>query len=467
MLETRRLLAGDVNVAVDGTNLMVTGDNQANQVDITRNQTGVLVVSGLNTTINGTNNPFVAIPNVLSINITLDGGNDETTIDNVLLHKDLNFFGNEGNDRLTVTDSYAGRLYVESGSGNDVLDLDLITGKSAKVDLGSGNNILAATALFAGKNFEVYGGDGSNTFTANTLVVNRNLSVGFGAGHDNLLFAGETFIGKSSRVYLNDGNDFAGFLPTQNSANASLQQSLHFDAGNGNDNLALDNNTGLNKRSHLDGNNGTDSIEQASAFAENIRIKNFENTSINDLNGILDSVYSQLSNAGIDPSIFGGSISSPIDLVLSSSTLNVGENDDPVSVDSGLLLNGNASQRILRAEVQISDFQSGQEILRFDNPNGIVGSFNAITGAMRLTGSALLADYQQALRDVTYENTSENPLTDTRQFEFSVTSNLETVTGTRDFRIVSANDAPVITLSTTNATVSPDDLPFVIDRGMA
>ena len=149
MLETRRLLAGDVNVAVDGTNLMVTGDNQANQVDITRNQTGVLVVSGLNTTINGTNNPFVAIPNVLSINITLDGGNDETTIDNVLLHKDLNFFGNEGNDRLTVTDSYAGQLYIESGSGNDVIDLDLITGKSADVNLGSGKNLLAATAFAA------------------------------------------------------------------------------------------------------------------------------------------------------------------------------------------------------------------------------------------------------------------------------------------------------------------------------
>ena len=464
MLESRLLLAGNINVMVDSTNLIVVGDNQANQVEISRNDAGSLMVTGLNTTINGSGNPFIAVPNVLSINMKLNAGNDEATIDNVIVYKQLSFFGNEDDDRLIITGSYAENLYIESGPGNDVVDLDLITGKSAEVNLGSGDNVFAATALFAGRHLILKGGDGNNTVTSNTLVVNRDLSIGFGAGNDHVLLAGMSSVRKKSQINLGSGDDFFGVQPTQNSAKTRLKHSVHLDAGPGNDNVVFDNNTQIDKRSHLNGGDGIDSLDQANSIVDKkTRIENFENSSVTDFQGILDSIFAKLSEAGIDPGMFGGSVSSPIELVVSSSTLDFVENDDPVNVDSGLLLNGGTSQRILRAEVRIGNFQSEQESLMFSNGNGISGAFNPNTGVLSLTGTALLAAYQQALRDVTYENTSDNPPTDTRQFQFSVTSDRETVTGSRDFRVVGVNDAPMITLARTRAAVQRLDLPFVID----
>jgi len=56
-------------------------------------------------------------------------------------------------------------------------------------------------------------------------------------------------------------------------------------------------------------------------------------------------------------------------------------------------------------------FVSGEDILAFTDQNGITGSWNGSTGVLTLTGSATLANYQTALRSVTYLNSSDNPST--------------------------------------------------------
>jgi hypothetical protein len=56
-----------------------------------------------------------------------------------------------------------------------------------------------------------------------------------------------------------------------------------------------------------------------------------------------------------------------------------------------------------------SGFAAGEDVLGFTDQNGITGSYEPVTGVLTLTGSATLADYQTALRLVTYENTSEVP----------------------------------------------------------
>ena len=55
------------------------------------------------------------------------------------------------------------------------------------------------------------------------------------------------------------------------------------------------------------------------------------------------------------------------------------------------------------------NYVNGQDVLGFTNQNGITGSFNAATGTLTLTGTATVANYQTALRSVTYVNTSDNP----------------------------------------------------------
>ena len=58
---------------------------------------------------------------------------------------------------------------------------------------------------------------------------------------------------------------------------------------------------------------------------------------------------------------------------------------------------------------------SPADVLGFTNQNGITGSFNAATGALTLTGSASVANYQTALRlGHLRPTTSDNPSTSAR-----------------------------------------------------
>ena len=68
------------------------------------------------------------------------------------------------------------------------------------------------------------------------------------------------------------------------------------------------------------------------------------------------------------------------------------------------------STNLAGATVSITtSFVSRQDVLSFTNQNGITGSYNSSTGVMTLTGSATLANYQTALRTVTYSNSQRQP----------------------------------------------------------
>ncbi|HQA12445.1 delta-60 repeat domain-containing protein, partial [Zoogloea sp.] len=85
----------------------------------------------------------------------------------------------------------------------------------------------------------------------------------------------------------------------------------------------------------------------------------------------------------------------------------------------------------------------GEDILAFTNQNGIVGSWNSSTGVLTLTGSATLANYQSALRSVTYVNSSDNPSTATRTVSFVVNDGTaNSSAATRNIAVTAVNDAP-------------------------
>jgi hypothetical protein len=114
-----------------------------------------------------------------------------------------------------------------------------------------------------------------------------------------------------------------------------------------------------------------------------------------------------------------------------TSTLTVADADD-VNVES--------------ATVSISaNYQSGQDVLSFTNANGITGIWTAATGALNLTGSSTLANYQSALQSITYQNTSDNPSTLQRTVSFTVNDgNVSSATLTRNLTVAPGNDAPVL-----------------------
>ena len=78
-------------------------------------------------------------------------------------------------------------------------------------------------------------------------------------------------------------------------------------------------------------------------------------------------------------------------------------------------------------------------------PGGIsASSYNASTGVLTLTGTASLADYQTALSDIIFSNTSDNPNTTDRTVTMTVNDGLaDSNVATTTIHVTSVNDAPI------------------------
>ena len=123
------------------------------------------------------------------------------------------------------------------------------------------------------------------------------------------------------------------------------------------------------------------------------------------------------------------------------------ENDVPVNITGNLSLSDVDDLNIESATVTISNnFAIGEDELIFVDQSGITGSYDSTDGMMTLTGSATIADYQAALRSVTYGNTSDNPSALTRTINFEINDgDGSSNTLHRDIDLTIVNDAPALT----------------------
>lgn len=93
----------------------------------------------------------------------------------------------------------------------------------------------------------------------------------------------------------------------------------------------------------------------------------------------------------------------------------------PVNIDAALNVSDVDNVTLNSATISItSGFQTSQDVLQFTVQNGITGAYNAITGILTLSGSATVANYQNALRSVKYFNSSSTPNTANRIISFNV-----------------------------------------------
>ncbi|HKR63846.1 MAG TPA: Ig-like domain-containing protein, partial [Thermoanaerobaculia bacterium] len=91
-------------------------------------------------------------------------------------------------------------------------------------------------------------------------------------------------------------------------------------------------------------------------------------------------------------------------------TLNYTENGAPAAIDTTIGVTDVDSTTLAGATVQITgNYVNGEDVLSFAPASGITGNFVAASGTLTLSGTASLAAYQTALRNVLYNNTSENP----------------------------------------------------------
>ncbi|HYG37881.1 MAG TPA: sugar-binding protein, partial [Cytophagales bacterium] len=100
-----------------------------------------------------------------------------------------------------------------------------------------------------------------------------------------------------------------------------------------------------------------------------------------------------------------------------------------------------------------------EDRLNYSNANGITGVWDANTSTLRLSGTASIANYQTALRSITYQNTNNvNPYTGTRRITFAVTDGTSYSDATvdnsgvksRNIEIIPVNNSPAATTDNYN-----------------
>ena len=132
-------------------------------------------------------------------------------------------------------------------------------------------------------------------------------------------------------------------------------------------------------------------------------------------------------------------------LTTSGLTLTYTENSGPIAIDDQLTLTDADSATLISATVRITgNYDSTQDVLSFTNQSGISGTWDSSTGTLTLTGSTSVANYEAALRSVTYSNNSNAPSTSNRTISTTASdAHLTSTAATRTIAVVATNDAPV------------------------
>jgi hypothetical protein len=138
--------------------------------------------------------------------------------------------------------------------------------------------------------------------------------------------------------------------------------------------------------------------------------------------------------------------------VANVSAVSYTENDPALPINNLLTVSDVDNPTLASASVAMTNFVAGQDVLSFANDGTTMGniaaSFNSGTGVLSLssaTASATLAQWQSALRAVSYANSSDNPSTATRNVTYSVNDGAagsNSITST--IGVTAVNDAPVL-----------------------
>ncbi|NLF32487.1 MAG: tandem-95 repeat protein, partial [Planctomycetes bacterium] len=124
------------------------------------------------------------------------------------------------------------------------------------------------------------------------------------------------------------------------------------------------------------------------------------------------------------------------------------ENDGAVTiVDGDAVIADGDDTNIESMTITITNVVAGDVLDANVGATGLVKSYNAGTGALTLTGTASVADYQSVLRTVSYASTSDAPTDAARTVTFVVNDGTaDSAAATATINVQSVNDNPTITV---------------------
>lgn len=145
--------------------------------------------------------------------------------------------------------------------------------------------------------------------------------------------------------------------------------------------------------------------------------------------------------------------------VSAGGTLAYTENASAAAIDSTLTLSDTENDAITSATVSVSSGFAWGDTLGFVNQNGITGSYNSGTGVLTLSGSATAANYQAALRSVTFASSSDDPTATSasRTITWVASDAGGASTGvTSTVNLTAVNDAPSLNANGSSPTFTED-----------
>ncbi len=188
---------------------------------------------------------------------------------------------------------------------------------------------------------------------------------------------------------------------------------------------------------------------------------NFENLAVSSTNG---SVSTSIIDNDAPPVIdldgnnSSGATGADYKVTFTENTPGAG-----VSIaDTDISITDPDSTLLTGATVVLTNRQDGDALNLGNSVNGITINANSTNGTVTLTlsGNATLADYMQAIKNISFTNGSENPSTVPRIITVTVTDGGNySNTATTTVNVVAVNDAPVAAPSNVTGT---EDTPLVL-----
>ena len=184
-LEDRRMMAGDVTARVVNGDLVITGDNQSNEMYLYDNGDGSYVMFGENgTRINGLSGyPLDGVSDDIRIN--LRGGDNRIALLGLDLADDITIRTGSGNDKIILSEAtIRSNLRMRTGGGDDSIRImtSTILGQF-NAATGAGNDEIAATHSAVGSG-RVNTGRGNDEVNYFVFATQSSFQQNSGSGED-------------------------------------------------------------------------------------------------------------------------------------------------------------------------------------------------------------------------------------------------------------------------------------------
>lgn len=214
-LEPRRMLAGNVRVAVNDGAFFVRGDTEANQIHIERglDGQGSVRVTGLEgTTVNGQDEVLIQVEVSKGFRINMGAGDDFVRLEDVNAGGITRVYGGAGNDQVSVYQATLNDAFIQTFTGDDSVSLDsvIVNGDLRIVTLHGDDTVGISGLRSFGRNF-----------------------VATGTGNDSFVMKDSAIYREDLRVFTFDGDDFVG------TDNISVAGESWLATGKGNDGVSI------------------------------------------------------------------------------------------------------------------------------------------------------------------------------------------------------------------------------------